>query len=85
LIAQIPEHLKNPANYLKMQAAILETLATTHSHGEVVDWAKCVACQKRFREHGEFIKKLGFRTPRHYFAWKKIMETIYFNRRTKLR
>ena len=76
IVASFPKHLKAPKNYNKIQKFILETLASRHSHGEIVDWAKCVACQRRFAERGHVLKKLGFKTPGHYMVWKKIHEEI---------
>jgi hypothetical protein len=76
LIASLPPHLKDPANYEKVQRVILEALASGHSHGEIVEWAACGACQQRFMERGDVLKKLGFSSAAQYLAWKKVHEEI---------
>lgn len=81
----MPEYLKDPANYEKIQKTIIESFAGKHSHGEVVEWAACFACQKRFAERGHVIKKFGFRSPKQYMAWKKVMHQMRSLKRDKLR
>lgn len=67
----LPAYLKDPANYDRVNKLIIETLASKHSHGEVIEWAKCAACQKRFAERSVVLKKLGFKSVRQYMAWQK--------------
>lgn len=76
LLASLPEWLKDPQNCDRVQRVILESLASKHSHGEIVEWASCVQCQKRFAERGFVLKKLGFSSPQQYMAWKKVHEQI---------
>lgn len=83
LVASMPPHLKDPKNYRKIQKYIVESLAGTHSHGEVVDWAKCPSCQRRFRNRGDVLEKLGFKSPAQYMIWQKIHHEI--KRRDRLR
>lgn len=71
-----PPHLKDPANYNKIQLALLDTLASKHSHGDMAEWAACASCQKKMHEHAETMRKLGFETPQHYMAWKRIHAEI---------
>ena len=80
----LPAYLKDPQNYDKINKVIIETLASKHSHGEVVEWATCVACQRRFHERGDVIRKLGFPSIKHYMEWKKIHEQIKSLRRDRL-
>lgn len=72
----LPKYLKDPANYDKINKFIIQSLASKHSHGEIVDWAKCAACQRRFAERSGVLKKLGFPSIRHYMAWKRIHEQM---------
>lgn len=72
LTAMLPPHLKDPANYERIQKIIIETLGGTCSHGEIMQWANCVKCQKRFKERKNVLKKLGFKNPAQYLEWKKI-------------
>src|SRR3990167_5515916 len=76
IFAGLPAYLKDPANYEKVQKTVLNALSSGHSHGEVIEWATCIQCQRRFRERGQVLKKLGFRNPAQYMAWKKVHDTI---------
>jgi len=83
VLAGLPLYLKDRANYPKIQKALLETLASTHSHSDIIEWAGCVPCQKKMHDHAEMVRKLGFLSPAQYFAWKKIHQEI--ERRVPLR
>ena len=72
----LPANLKDPKNYEKIQRALLETLAGRHSHGEMETWAKCLHCQNKLRNHGDMMRKLGFRSGTQYMAWKKVMHMM---------
>jgi hypothetical protein len=76
LVQSMPAHLKDPANYEKIRKVILEALAGGHSHGEMMEWAACAICQRRFFERRDVLKKLGFRNAAQYMAWQKIHEEI---------
>ena len=83
LLAELPDYLKDKANFNKIQKAIIQAGATKHSHSEVTDWAICVECQKKQRDRAIMMRELGFRTAAHYMLWRKIHEEI--TRRDKLR
>lgn len=72
----LPDYLKDPANYYKIQKAILEAGATRHSHGEIGEWAKCKQCQQKEMDRLLMMKKLGFQNGKQYMAWKRIMNKI---------
>lgn len=76
LLAQLPDHLKDPANYEKVQKTILQSFMGKHSHGEVLEWATCKDCQKLFATRRTVLKKLGFKNAAQYMAWKKVHEVI---------
>lgn len=76
LIASLPEYLKKPENYEKIQRAILDAGATRHSHAEVIDWAGCTHCQRKQLDRLLFMKKLGFVNAAQYKSWQRIHETI---------
>lgn len=84
LLALLPAYLKDPDNYEKVQKALLETLASKHSHADILAWGSCVACQRRIRDHAEFVRKLGFTSPKQFYAWKRVHETIKSLKRDKL-
>lgn len=83
VLAGLPEWLKDHDNYDKVQKALLETLASKHSHSDMVEWAACATCQRKVHDHAEMVRKLGFLSPAQYFAWKKIHQHI--TERVKLR
>ena len=83
VLAGLPEYLKDPANYKKIRKALLETLATTHSHSDILAWGSCVPCQHKIHDHAEMVRKLGFLSPAQYYAWRKVSEEV--EKRTKLR
>lgn len=76
MIASLPPHLKDPANYEKVRKLIVEALAGKCSHSEMMDWAACADCQQRFHNKRAVLKSLGFKNPRQYMAWQKIHEHI---------
>ena len=76
LFAGMPDYLKDPDNYEKIQRALLDAGATRHSHAEVIDWAGCRECQKKQWARKEMMKKLGFQSGRQYLEWKKVHDTI---------
>jgi len=83
ILAELPAYLKDPANYKKIRLALLDTLATTHSHSDLLEWGACGQCQMKVRNHAEMIRKLGFTCPAQYYAWRKISEKV--EERMKLR
>lgn len=76
LLASLPEHLKDPANYKKIKALVVKSLQGKCSHGEVVEWAACDKCQQRFHNRRDVLKKLGFRYPAQYMLWQQVHEQI---------
>jgi hypothetical protein len=78
LLATLPAHLKDPANYEKIKRVIYDTFAGSCSsgHGDMVDWSGCKKCQKRFQERSFVMKRLGFQSPAQYMAWQKTHEFI---------
>jgi len=80
----LPAMLKDPANYETVQRRLLETLASTHSHSDVEEWAKCVDCMVRVEAHKLEMRRLGFKSPEQYMAWKKVMHVLINNERDPL-
>lgn len=85
VLAGLPQYLKNPENYDKVRKTIIETLAGSCSHGEIIEWAGCAKCQRRFAEKGALIKKLGFKSMAQYLTWQKIHEEIRNMQRMSLK
>ena len=84
LTASLPAYLKDPANYKRVQKELLDAGATRHSHGEMVEWAGCVPCQRKLRDRVEMMKKLGFKSPAQYMAWYRTHEQILSLKRDPL-
>jgi len=68
----LPAHLKDPENFDKIQKALLETLATRHSHSDILAWGSCRQCAPKLRNHREMMVKLGFKSPAQYMQWRKV-------------
>lgn len=76
LLAMLPPHLKDPKNYEKVRKVIVEALAGSCSHAEMVEWASCSKCQTRFHNKREVLKGLGFKNPAQYMMWQKVHTEI---------
>ena len=84
IVASLPKHLKDPANFEKIQKLVIKSLQGKCSHAEVVEWAQCGDCQARFQQRRGLLKKLGFKNSAQYMAWKKIHTTISEMQKVKL-
>ena len=72
----LPDSVKDPKNYAKIQKALIETLATPHSHSDVLTFYQCLKCQGRVTAHRNLMKKLGFTSGAQYLSWKKVMHQM---------
>src|SRR3990167_10385940 len=84
ILRGLPVHLKDPANFEKVQRALLETLGGTHSHSELQTWGTCVPCQRKLRDHGLMMKKLGFKSPAQYRMWVRVHRKIQEHEKVRL-
>lgn len=83
-LKDLPEHLKDPKNFEKIQKALLETIRScTKSHSEPADIPKCPKCTDGMLERRLLMKRLGFKSSAQYMAWRKVHTII--DRRVKLR
>lgn len=76
LLKDLPDFLKNPANYEDVQKKILNTILTSCNHSEMIDFAKCKKCTKKMLERRKLLKELGFKNAAQYMAWRRVHETI---------
>lgn len=76
LLAILPEHLKDPRNYLKIKKEIYKTIATNCGHDSIAKMAECEKCSKNMMKRRLLLRKLGFKNPQQYQAWQKIMDVI---------
>ena len=72
LLEGLSEYLKQPEAFEKIQKAILNTLASRHSHSEVLEYAECFSCSKKMLDSRLLLKKLGFKSPMQYREWVKV-------------
>lgn len=72
----LPEYLKNPANYEKIRKALIDVIATKHSHGDILEWGACKECQEKFKKQHLMKIKLGFNSSQQYMVWQKTHEKI---------
>ena len=75
LVASLPDFVKNPANFQKIQRALLDTFGG-HSHSEIAQFAACKKCSEGMMERRMLLKKLGFKNAAQYMEWRKIHENI---------
>jgi|GEM_PF-2279767 len=76
LTSGLSDYLKNPANYAEIQEIILKSFITSCSHGSPAEMAMCPKCTEKMLERRKTLKKLGFKNPKQYYAWKKTHEEI---------
>lgn len=83
VLASIPQHLKDPANFEKIYKSIANAGRTKHSHGEVTDWAKCFVCQRAANDRLLMMQSLGFKSKAMYLTWLKIHQQMFSIARDK--
>lgn len=72
----MPDYLKDPANYEKIQLALYDAGGSTCGHTELIEWSACNKCQRKQHDRAELMRKLGFASGAQYLAWKKVHDTI---------
>ena len=76
LTRHLPDYVKDPANYEKIQKALLETLTCGKSHADAFEMSQCTKCTNNMLERHALMGKFGFKTSAQYMAWKETMEYI---------
>ena len=76
ILASLPEYLKHPKNYENIQRQIIASVQTDCSHSELLEYAKCKKCTQKMLERRYLLKRLGFKNPTQYYAWKRVHENI---------
>lgn len=76
LIASLPPHLKDPANFERIQKEVLNTFISTCGHSDVLEWSSCKKCTEKMINRRLLLRKLGFKNPGQYMIWRKIHEEI---------
>lgn len=72
----LPEYLKKPESYEKVQMALLDTLACGKTHSDPLQMMECKKCAENMLVRRQLMKKLGFSGVEQYMAWRKTHEEI---------
>ena len=71
-LKQLPDFVKDPANYRKIELALLDTLTGCRkSHSDITETSKCLKCTRNMKERRLLMKTFGFKTYGVYLQWKK--------------
>jgi len=81
ILAGLPEYLKDPNVYDKVQKAIVSSIQSSCTHSDPSEWMSCRKCGEKMAERRALLKRLGFKSPAQYMQWKKVHEMM----RTELR
>lgn len=73
---RLPDYVKDPKNFMKIERALLETLACGKSHADPVEMSSCQKCTQNMLERRKLMHSFGFTTPAIYMAWKKVQTEI---------
>lgn len=76
LLAGLPQHLKDPKNFLPVQKALLETLTCGKSHSDPSQMFHCKKCTENMVKRRELMRRLGFKSPQQYMEWRRVHEEI---------
>ncbi len=77
ILDALPEYLKEPQNYLKIQKEIYEQFSgACSSHAEVAEASMCRKCQRAYRNRSIFMERIGFPSPAHYRKWMQVHEIM---------
>lgn len=83
--SNLPEHLKDPANFKKICKALLEVGAIKHSHSEIYKWQACKVCQNAYSNVQLMKIKLGFESGAQYMMWKRVHTKIEEFQKVKMK
>lgn len=72
----LPEYLKDPKNYEKIQRSLLETLSCGKIHSDPSQSLTCSKCTENMMERRRLMEKFGFKDAAQYMAWRKTHEEI---------
>lgn len=72
----IPDTLKTPKEYLRIEKTLKRIMVSDHAHAKVSAFLKCKRCKAKLDKRREFIKKEGFADFQEYLRYRNIMQTI---------
>jgi len=85
IMSDFPPHLKDHANFQRIQIELYDAGGSTCTHREVAEFAVCQKCQDKQLERSRMMQKLGFKSGAHYLTWLKIHNKIDSTRRDPIR
>jgi hypothetical protein len=75
-LAGIPDGIKDPKAFAKMEKKLALLLITSHKHRSPASYVKCEECQAKRTERLEAIKSYGFKDFAQYMLYKRVMSMI---------
>ena len=84
LFADLPEQLKDPANYENVANKILKAGEAGHEHKHIIVWKRCKNCQQKFLERRAMVKKVGFSSYEQFLKWRRVMDIMINKREIRL-
>lgn len=76
ILASLPDYLKDPENFKKIQAKIVDTMISSCGHSDIIQWSECKKCTDKMLQRRLLLRKLGFKNPAQYMMWRKVHEKI---------
>lgn len=84
LFKGLPEELKDPKCFNKIEKKLSGFLKADHVHKNVKEFVTCAWCQEGMKKRQQAMKDYGFKNIQQYFEWKKIMSIIKSKKDFKL-
>lgn len=85
IVADLPDSVKDPKNFEKIQRALLETIRKCKkSHSDPHEMSLCKTCTEGMLERHALMGKFGFNSMKQYREWLKIMDIMINNKRVPL-
>jgi hypothetical protein len=75
-LGHLPEYTKNPANFMTIQKALLDTTFCGTTHSDPSQMFECKACQEKTQERRKLMSQFGFRNAGEYMEWRRIQEFL---------
>lgn len=76
LLKNLPEYVKDPRNFEKIELSLIKTLRCDKLHSDPLKMAECKKCTENMKVRRELMKKYGFSSYAVYMAWKQIHTEI---------
>lgn len=75
-LKNLPDWVKHPKNFEKIQRALLETLTCGKIHSDPAQQLHCSKCSENMLERRKLMKQFGFKDASMYMEWRKRHEDI---------